>query len=304
MGVIHSVGFILLRDLYFICWIGGHMTAFQRTIICFGIVIGFLSFFTSWRTPDMTIVYPDNCVFVIDHSFSRSMQIEIKNFIDNAYKKNKSPSNLLPKIESHFPAIKSVVIDMSSLVSSSAATSACVSTGSCPKEDASKALNFTIQAYQPVFLLNDEHVVCQHGKMFSKATFAQDQLAKLENISFDGAPTPKKVDLLMTFFESLMNSSDVSSAGKDSILKDFSVRWIDKHAIWLDSKQGQDLSLLVGYNIVPTQRDVMQCRKLRGQIADKPCKDKRGKPCKNNMRWVCDLRFDQQIVLFSTNKGV
>lgn len=295
----------VIDSVQLICWIGGYMTAFQRTIICFGIVIGFLSFFTSWHTPDMTIVYPDNCVFVIDHFFSRSMQFEIKDFIDKAYKKNKSPSNLLPKIESHFPAIKSVVIDMSSLASSPAATSAFASAGAVPKEDvSSKALNFTIQAYQPVFLLNDEHVVCQYGKMFSKDIFAQSELLKLENISFDGAPTPKKVDLLMSFFESLSNNSDTSFVRKDSLLQEFSVRWIDKHAIWLDSKQEQDVSLLVGYNIVPTQRDVMQCRKLRGQIADKPCKDKRGKPCKNNMKWVCDLRFDQQIVLFSTNKGV
>jgi hypothetical protein len=248
------------------------MTAFQRTIISFGIVIGLFGFFIPWRTPDMTIVYPDNCVFVIDPFFSRAMQLEIKDFIDTAYKKSKSPSNLLPKIESHFPAIKSVVIDMQN----------------------PELLNFSIQTYQPIFLLNDEHVICQTGKMFSKATFAQEQLLKLENISFQGAPTPKSVDRLMIFFESLT----------DPILKDFSVRWIDKHAIWLDQKQGQNLSLLVGYNVVPNKHDIMQCRNLRGQIVDKPCKDKRGKPCKNNMTWVCDLRFDQQIVLFSTNKGV
>ena len=248
------------------------MTAFQRTIICFGIVIGFFWFFANWRTPDMTIVYPDNCVFVIDPFLSRSMQLEIKGFIDEAYKKSKSPSNLLPKIESNFPAIKSVIIDMQN-----------------PEQ-----LNFSIQTYQPIFLLNDEHVICQQGKMFSKATFAQSELDKLQNISFEGAPTPKSVGRLMTFFESLT----------DPILQDFSVRWIDKHAIWLDQKEGQDLSLLVGYNVVPNQHDIMQCRNLRGQISDKPCKDKRGKPCKNNTTWVCDLRFDQQIVLFSTNKGV
>ncbi len=269
------------------------MTAFQRTIICFAIVIGIFAFFKPWRTPDMTIIYPDNCVFVIDPFFSRTMQLEIKDFIDAAYKKSKSPANLLPKIESHFPAIKSVIIDMSSLT----------------KEN-KKALNFTIQAYQPIFLLNDEHVICENGTMLSKAVFSQAELAKLENISFEGgAPTPKNINRLMTFFESL---SGQSAKGSSSILKDFSIRWVDKHAIWLDPKktgqsdqeQQKDASLLVGYNTMPNQHDIMQCRNLRGQIVDKPCKDKRGRPCKNNTTWVCDLRFDQQIVLFSTNKGV
>ncbi len=295
---------ISLRDSYFICWIGGDMTAFQRTIICFAIIIGIFAFFKPWRTPDMTIVYPDNCAFVIDHFFSRTMQLEIKDFIDAAYKKSKSPANLLPSIESHFPAIKSVIIDMSSLV----------------EEGNIKTLNFTIQAYRPIFLLNDEHVICERGIMLSKATFTQTELNKLENISFQGVPTPKNIDCLMTFFESL--SRDAST-----ILQDFSIRWVDKNSIWLDHKQNnletclgvlsqqsckakteahqsEDWSLLVGYNTMPNQHDIMQCRNLRGQIVDKPCKDKRGRPCKNNTTWVCDLRFDQQIVLFSTNKGV
>ena len=247
------------------------MTALQRTIFCFFIILGSLWVFTS-RRPDMTIVYPDNCVFVIDHIFSQTMQLEIKDFIDQAYKKSKSPSNLLPKIESHFSAIKSVVIDMEN----------------------PEFLKFTIQAYHPIFLLNNEHVICEQGKMLSEETFAPKELAQLQNISFEGVPVPKSVERLTTFFESLQSP----------ILQDFSVRWIDKHAIWLDQKEGQDLSLLAGYKIVPSKYDIAQCRNLRGQIVDKPCKDKRGKPCKNNTSWVCDLRFDQQIVLFSTNKGV
>ncbi len=248
------------------------MTAFQRTIFCFCIIIGSLWAFTS-RRPDMTIVYPDNCTFVIDHFFSHATQLEIKNFIDQAYKKSKNPTNLLPKIESHFSAIKSVVIDMQN----------------------PETLKFTIQSYHPVFLLNNEHVICEQGKLLSKAIFDPKALTNLENIVFEGVPVPKSVNRLMNFFESLTNYA---------VVQDFSVRWIDKHAIWLDQKKGQDLSLLVGYDLVPNKHDVARCRDLRGQIIDKPCKNKRGRPCKNNMTWVCDLRFDQQIILFSTNKGV
>lgn len=251
------------------------MTAFQRTVICIGLVFSLYWFFTK-HTPDMRVVYPDNCVFVIDHVFSPTIQLEIKSFIDQAYKKNKTPSGLLPKIESHFPAVKSVIIDMHN----------------------PDALHFAIQAYHPIFVINDEHVICEQGKMFAISMFAQDQVKKLENIVFDSVPTPKNVDRLTKFFASL----------QDPIFQDFSVRWIDKHAIWLDQKENnghkKDLSLLVGYDIVPNQNDVQQCRNLRGQMPDTVCKDKRGKSCKNNVTWVCDLRFDRQIVVFSTNKGV
>ncbi len=251
------------------------MTAFQRTIICIGLIIGIFYFFKR-HTPDMRVVYPDNCIFIIDQAFAQSIQFEIKNFIDQAYKKNKTPFGLLEKIESIFPAVKSVVIDMQN----------------------PDALQFSIRAYHPIFTVNQEHVICQQGKMFPISVFAQATLQHLENIEFHGPPVPKSIDRLMTFYESL----------DYGLFKDFSVRWIDKHAIWLDQKEGayrkSDLSLLVGYDVIPTQHDVMECRNLRGQISDKPCKDKRGKPCKHDITWVCDLRFDRQVVLFSTNKGV
>jgi len=246
------------------------MTALKKGIIFIALVIsGF--FLYQRQTQGMTIVYPDNCVFTIDDAFARAKKIEIKSFIDSAYKKNKNPRNLLISLESHFPDIKSVIIDMQK----------------------SESLHFTIQAHQPIFLLNNAQVICQHGKSFDMHVFNQKHLKKLENISFDGAPTFKNIDRIIRFFESL----------KDPVLHDFSIRWVSKHAIWLDSKNEEDLSLLVSYEYPPTSSDVQECRKLRAEIKDKPCKDKRGKPCKRNMTWVCDLRFDQQIVLFSTNKG-
>jgi hypothetical protein len=251
------------------------MTAFQRTIIGLIVIIGIMWLFTK-HTSDIQIVYPDNCVYVVDHVFSAETASQIKAFIDRAYKKSKNPSGLLPAIEGHFGCVRSIIIDMHN----------------------PEALHFTIQAYHPMFMINDEHVVCHEGKMFSMSVFAQDQLAKLENIHFDQVVTPKHVQRLTDFFVSLPSL----------FFQDFSVRWVDKHAIWLDQKKDKgfscDLSLLVGFDVVPTEQDIMDCRKLRGQIVDKPCKDKKGKPCKDNITWVCDLRFNEQIVVFSTNKGV
>jgi len=246
------------------------MTAFKKGILVIGLCIG--AFFKVWwHHTDMTIVYPDSCAFSIDRLFSRPMQLEIKTFIDAAYKKDKNPSNLLQKIESHFSAIKSVVIDLQN----------------------PEVLNFSIRAYQPIFLLNHTTVVCQQGLLFQKNTFARGVLEKLENITFDGVISSKNIDRLLNFFDVVT----------DHIVQDFSIRWINKNAIWLDQKQGQDLSLLVGYDTIPTSNDIEQCRHIRGQVVDKPCKDKKGRPIKNNIRWVCDLRFDRQIILFSTNKG-
>ena len=246
------------------------MTAFKKVILV--IILLLAGFWASKQCkPDMTVVYPDDCSFTFDRNFSDAMRSEMRSFIDEAYQKNKKPSNLLPSIEDKFSSIKSIIIDMHK-----------------PEQ-----LNFTIQSYQPIFMINNSLVVCKQGQLFEKTIFANDVIAKLENVSYDGPLHQKDIDRLMKFVASLT----------DPILKEFSVRWIGKHNVWLDLKQGDDLSLLVGYTLPPTMQDIAECRKLRGQVIDTPCKDTRGKPCRKNTSWVCDLRFDQQIVLFSTNKG-
>jgi hypothetical protein len=210
-------------------------------------------------------------MFTIDHYLSQSIKIEIQSFIDTAYKKNKSPSILLPQISSSFPAIRSIIIDMQN----------------------PKFLNFSIQSYNPMFLLNDEHVICQYGKIFNKSIFSQNELAKLQNIDFKEAPHEKNIKLLIIFFKSLQNY----------IVQNFSIQWVDKHTILLHQKKDPYLYFLVGYDTTLTSNDIGKCQNLRGQISDTPCKDKRGKSCGHSKTWVCDLRFAEQIVLFSTNKG-
>lgn len=253
-----------------LCWIGGRMTALKKGIIFLGL-LGLCVLINRHYKPDMTVLYPDNCSFTFDSHFSRATRLEIKSFIDAAYKKSKNPCNLLPSIEREFVMIRSIVIDMQN-----------------PEQ-----LNFTIQSYHPLFLLNDSLIVCQQGRLFEKHIFAHDVVRNLENISYQGSLHKKDIDRLMKFVALV----------PDHIFKEFSIRWLDKNNVWLDQKEGQDLSLLVGYALPPTATDIAECRNLRGQVVDKPSKDKRGKPCKNNTTWVCDLRFDQQIVLFSTNKG-
>ncbi len=242
------------------------MTAFQKLLMgC--ICIFFLLVVVYRYRPEMTIVYPDSCTFTIDGTFSDELQHRIKLFIDTAYKKNKNPSGLLQSLESKFLQISSIVIDMHH----------------------QEQIHFKVQSRQPLFLV-DTMVICSDGSIFDKQNFSSHALANLYTISFQGELNEKVIRLLIKFYEKI----------PAIIIQDFSVRWLDQHAIWLDQKTGQQLSLLVDYESIPTQKDIEQCRQIRGQIVQKPCKTKKGKACKEVVSWVCDLRFDHQIVLFST----
>jgi hypothetical protein len=242
------------------------MTAFAKWLISF-ICVFSLFWMYKGHKPEMTMVYPDSCTFTIDRDFSDDLQYQIKNFIDAAYKKNKNPSGLLQSLEAKFLQISSIVIDMHN----------------------QEAIHFQVQSRKPLFLV-DAHVICADETIFDKQDFSDKALVNLHAISFQGTLNTKTIPFLVKLYEKM----------PDVILKDFSVRWLDQHAIWLDQKAGQQLSLLVDYESIPTQKDIDQCRHIRGQIVEKPCKTKKGKSCKEVVYWVCDLRFDHQIVLFST----
>lgn len=246
------------------------MTALRKAIISLSL---FFTFFLCFRLQksDMTIMYPDNCLFTLDHLFSKSMQADIKDFIDKAYKKNRVPSDLLPMIESYFPSIKSIVIDMQN----------------------PEFLHFKIQAYEPIFLLNNQFVVCSLGNLFSLDVFSQEYVSSLENIFFQEPLTPVNIDLLVKFYESC----------PPDVLKNFLIRWVNKHTIWLDEKKALEWSMLVTSDFILTLQDVSWCRMVREQIINSSCTNKLSKVSKHKMGWVFDLRFDQQIVVFSTNKG-
>lgn len=246
------------------------MTALKKIIIAL-FFVGTCLWLSYQYRPDMTLVYPDDCSFTLDSKFSYAIKLQIQSFIDAAYKENKKPTYLLPSIESEFPSIKSIIVDMQN-----------------PDQ-----LNFTIQSFQPMFMVNNSYIICQEGQVFGKQIFDNKVIARLENVTYEGLLHRKDINRLIDFVASL----------SDPILKDFSIRWLGKYNVWLDSKKGDDVALLVGYSMPPTISDIAECRNLRGQVIDKPCKNKHGKQCKNSSTWVCDLRFDQQIVLFSTNKG-
>ena len=251
------------------------MTAFQRTI--FILVLFGLGWFAIQRKPDAVIVYPDACAFTIDPLFSDKMQQKIRNFIAVTYQQDKNIDGMLSQIQAEFSCIKSVVIDMQN-----------------PEK-----LHFVIQAYQPLFLMNEKDVVCQSYQIFGQEIFQSHELAKLERVTFSGLISAKNMEYLVQFFTSLQDKK---------MLQDCTIRWAGKNTIWLDVKKLadklQDLSLLVSYQTVPGRCDLEQCQKIQGQLLEESCKNPRDKSCKKNKAWICDLRFDQQIIVFSTNKGV
>lgn len=239
------------------------MKAFTKGLVVLFLIGSFVLILKKYQ-PDLSIVYPDHCKFTIDNNLSRSEHVAIKSFIDGCYKKDKDPSHLLVKIEENFPSIKSITVDM----------------------DDPDFLRFTIHGYRPLFVLNENLIVCEQGKVFEKNIFAIDVIAQLKAVVFTLKQGKNDIQKLASFV-------DVVSS---RILESFYIRWLGKHRVWLEQKGEKQLALLVDHLHVPTIGDVEQCEKIKSQMYDASKKRK-------NITWVCDLRFKDQVVVFSTKKG-
>jgi hypothetical protein len=198
------------------------------------------------------------------------MHQEITSYINKAYKKRKHPTGLIAKIEARFPAVRSIVIDMQQL----------------------DVLKFTIQAHVPLCLINDLYVISHTYKCFKKDIFDEKILMQVPRLEYQGPLHKKNIIQIAQFYESV----------EPCIIKDFHICIVDLHTIWFHSKYDQNLSLLANYRTVPSLLDIVECKKLYEQARQQPYKDKRAKVCNAQSGWVCDIRFDRQIVLSAKEK--
>lgn len=239
------------------------MKAFTKGLVIL-LVAGIVGFVIYKHRPDFSVVYPDQCKFTFDENLSLYQQTMIKQFIDACYKEDKNPQGLLSKIEEKFPIVESVRVDMND----------------------PDLLQFTIHAYRPLFVLNDHLVICQGGHMFEVKQFAKNVIADLKAAVFTLKQGKNDIKKLANFVDKV--SSDV--------LEKFHIRWLGKHNVWLEQKEHKDLALLVDYSYLPTIGDVGQCEAIKNQMYDASKKHKQA-------TWVCDLRFEGQVVVFSKKKG-
>jgi hypothetical protein len=212
----------------------------------------------------MTFVYPDHCSFSIDDAFSSDYKQKIKLFIDQQYQQSKDPQSIILNIEQSFNGVKAVCVDMNDL----------------------ETLRFSIAAYNPLFLLNNQHVVCQTGLLFEKDMFDKTRVDTLEQVTYQMEPGVHDMKKLAYFIESL----------DADIVHNFAIRWLGKHQVWLHHKQQKDFAMLARDRQRLTKDHINQCFKIKDQVQSNIS-------TRRDIKWVCDVRFDKQIVVFSTKRG-
>src|SRR3990167_10903111 len=93
-----------------------------------------------WKKSDtsMTVVLPEKSVFFIDQDLSKTFKKNIEKSIQKSYSQSKNPAQVIEQATAKFREISSMKVQI------------CQSDKIC----------FYVDAPEPIFLLNDELVIC------------------------------------------------------------------------------------------------------------------------------------------------
>ncbi|MEI7670023.1 MAG: hypothetical protein WCJ33_08065 [Pseudomonadota bacterium] len=216
-------------------------------ILC---VIGFFSI--KKRTPNIQQILPEQCVFLMDQGLSKSFQDNVSSTITVEYGASKDPQAVIAKISEQYPEISSMKVHL------------CKTDKIC----------FLLDGQKPLFLLNDESVVCDNEAVIPKDHFSFDIVSDLTKAVSD---EKQSVSSMVRFFEKLPSS----------LQKKIETTWLSDTEIILQEKNKKGETFLVAAYQVPQEKDIELCRSIQ-DIAT-------GKNKKKSITY--DLRFNNQIIV-------
>jgi hypothetical protein len=222
-----------------------------------------------WKRPKASLatIAPAQCVFQVDEHWSPGFQASIIASIKNSYETSKNPDLVITKTTTDYPAVESIQAQICS----------------------ADKICFYIESIQPVFMLNNSHVVGVGGVVSSKDEFCeqvQQELPKvfahinLKNIESNA----QQLSDMVHFIEQL----------SPVITQEHDVDWRNGDDVILQPHLLSNMHCVTRMGKIPLVEDVASCHKLHQlQLASKSKK----KSKQSIMEY--DIRFKNQIIVRS-----
>ncbi len=201
--------------------------------------------------------------FYIDQQVSVAVRQKIKDFITDE-QTNKFPfGSLAQAVHEEFPCVESIIVH----------------------RRMPGCLEVKIAVSSPTIILNNNSLLLVNGVVVSKDTFVKAASKKLHNVD---VPSLQTIEDKATFIKRhLVRLSD-------SIFKMYRVELRDNfHALLHDKKQNK-FSVLFNKDVELSDKKLAQCKRLKQRLEDRDVFISQPRE-----RWVVDIRFKDQIVLYA-----
>lgn len=223
-------------------------------VICVLFIVIFCFIFWKKTKTNITVILPEKCEFFVDENLSSSFHNNFVKTVTEQYTQTKNPKKVMDNVTQQFPEVHVMQAQI------------CKTDKIC----------FYVDAAKPVFLLNDQFVICDNAVQINKDHYTLEIIQDLIKVSSDQVINLENV---IQFIQSLPNI----------FKQNFRIVWLSDSNILLTALSQQQCQLLTSMYYIPQPQDLNHCQLIAASLP---------KASKNKKKCVTyDLRFKNQIII-------
>jgi len=202
----------------------------------------------------------------IDNTISQAQACKIISFLHRQKDlKRWSLQNISEKIKTEFPFIQSVV----------------------SSRKASGILDLRLGAVVPIFFVNKMFVLVREGGLFENSFFSKQAIANLACVQVN-----------LQDFTLADSCKKMLKKLPTSCFEQYDLVWESGTKSWLKDKKNNLFAIVFNDTCVVNEKILSACRRLKNNLQERGVFT-----VKKPKRWVADVRFKDQIIVFSDRGG-
>lgn len=143
---------------------------------------------------------------------------------------------------------------------------------------------------EPIIKVNEAVLTQSH--VFPSSTFTHAQIAALPLLSVDFPAVTDRAEIPSTFIP-------YAKTFLNELFAPYAITWIDQYTARLIDKEQPNFIIQFNTEKIPDAKLFTYCASIKKLLEERGSFEGR----KKQTRWIADIRFERQVILFSENKG-
>jgi hypothetical protein len=144
---------------------------------------------------------------------------------------------------------------------------------------------------EPVIKVNE--AILTKSRVFPASTFTQTQIAALPTLSVHFPIATDRADIPPAFIPHAQTFAT-------ELFAPYSITWFDAYTARLTDKEQPNFVIQFNAQSIPDAKMFAHCATIKKLLQERGSFEGR----KKQTRWIADIRFERQLILFSEDKGV
>ena len=154
-----------------------------------------------------------------------------------------------------------------------------------------QTMHVTVAIDEPVIKVNE--AILTQSQVFPASTFTQTQIAALPTLTVNFPSITDRAEIPPAFIPHAQTFAT-------ELFAPYAITWIDGYTARLTDKEQPQFVIQFNAQTIPDAKMFVHCASIKKMLLERGSFEGR----KKQSRWIADIRFERQVILFSEDKGV